>query len=71
MTDVATIGDVKARRHRWGEPRYFQYKTERTCEACGITKVTRHEPGEQPWLEFWRGLDKVAVDKTPACEPVQ
>lgn len=44
------------------------YKSERECEnGCGIVKVSRHE-GQSHWLEFWRGLDKISVGVTPACE---
>lgn len=68
MTD-ATITHLP-RRHSWGDAVYFPYKTERTCNHCGICKVTRHEPGVHPWLEFYRGLDKLSVSKTPACEPI-
>lgn len=68
MSDIQSIS--KPLRHSWGEPVRFPYKTERTCNRCGLIKVTRHEPGEQPWLEFYRGLDKLKVERTPACEPV-
>jgi len=44
--------------------------SEREClNGCGIIRVTRHE-GDQHWIEFWRGLDKISVGKTPVCEPV-
>lgn len=69
MTDIATVS--KPLRHSWGEPVRFPYKTERTCNRCHICKVTRHEPGVQPWLEFYRGMEKLSVDRTPACEPVE
>lgn len=55
-------------RHSWGEPQRFPHKTERAClNGCGIVKVTRHE-GDRHWTEFWRDLERVSVDKTPACE---
>jgi hypothetical protein len=60
------------RRHRWGEPVRFPFKTERECLACGIVKVTRHEsegPRDFHWQEFWRDGDQLPADKTPACEP--
>lgn len=63
----------KVQRHRWGEPQYFPHKTERVCLKCGIVKVARHEsegPRDLHWPEFWRGLDQIATDKTPPCEPV-
>lgn len=69
MTDIVSI--TKPRRHSWDEPVRFAYKTERTCNRCHICKVTRHEPGQQPWIEFYRGLDKLSVDKTPECEMVE
>lgn len=58
-------------RHRWGARTVFQFKTEREClRGCGIVKVTRHEPGQLPWQEFWRGLDKIECEGTPPCEAV-
>lgn len=71
MTDVATLTPkLKIGRHSWGEPVRFEFKTERTCIVCGITKVTRHEPGQLPWLEFFRGMDRVCTEnnRTPVCE---
>lgn len=66
------IAGSKPRRHRWGDPVRFPYKTERTCvvEGCGITKVTRHEPGEQPWLEFYRNGERIKCTNTPPCTPM-
>lgn len=55
-------------RHSWAAPVRFQFKTERTCKFCDVTKVTRHEPGQLPWIEFYRGLDKIEGAGTPACE---
>lgn len=60
-------------RHSWGEPSRFPHKTERQCIKCGLVKVTRHEVDglrEVYWVEFWRGLDLVKNDGTPACETV-
>jgi hypothetical protein len=54
-------------KHRWGEPARHRTKTERVCLHCGLVKVTRHEPGRRPWLEWWRGLDKIVSDATPPC----
>lgn len=69
MNDVATIAPkTKAGRHSWADPVRFEHKTERLCVLCGIVKVTRHEPGVQPWLEFFRGLDRIECERTPACE---
>ena len=59
---------VRAKRHTWGEPVSFQYKTERTCSICDIVKVTRHEPGVQPWLEFYRDGVKIESERTPECD---
>lgn len=61
---------AKPKRHRWGERQDFPlgHKSEREClDGCGIVKVSRHE-GREHWEEFWRGLDKIVVGKTPACE---
>lgn len=58
----------KPGRHAWGDPVRFQYKTERICLVCGLIKVTRHEPSTHPWLEFWRGSEKLDVQCTPVCQ---
>lgn len=62
-------------KHRWAEKTVISLqKTERECvNGCGIIKVTRHETEggrNLHWIEFWRGLDRIEGDKTPACEPV-
>lgn len=63
-------------RHIWGEAsRPTRFKTERECSRCGLVKVTRHEgmagsPGESHWTEWWRGLERIHAEQTPACEPV-
>ena len=54
-------------RHRWSAPMRFRLKTERVCATCGLVKVTRHEPGEWPWTEFWRGLERVPAAASPPC----
>lgn len=60
--------------HRWGERVVVSpNKTERQCLRCGIVKATRNEcEGGRPlfWTEFWRGLDRIEGDGTPACAPV-
>jgi hypothetical protein len=63
-------------KHRWGDKLVITInKTERECQnGCGIVKVTRHETEggrEVHWVEFWRGLDRIECDATPACEPVK
>lgn len=63
-------------RHRWPKQGLtFPHKTEREClNGCGIVKVTRHESEggrAKDWTEFWRGLDKIEGEGTPACEPVR
>lgn len=60
-----------AKRHRWGNKIAHPHKTEREClNGCGIVKVTRHE-GNSHWNEFWRDLERISVDRVPACEPVE
>jgi hypothetical protein len=57
-----------AKRHRWGEKLVHPYKTEREClNGCGIVKVSRREHRLR-WTEYWRGLDKIAVNASPPCE---
>lgn len=70
MSVIATImpDRIRPQRHRWADPVRYPYKTERTCLNCDLVKVTRHEPGEHPWLEFWRNGERVICDRTPMCE---
>lgn len=59
-------------RHRWGDKTVFPHKSERVCTRCGLVKVTRHESEgarDVHWQEFWRGLDRIEGEGTPACEP--
>lgn len=58
-------------RHKWGKPdRTDPRATRPQCtRGCGMTKVTRKEPPYY-WTEFWRGDQKISVDKTPPCEPI-
>lgn len=62
-------------RHRWAEKAVITAnKSEREClNGCGIVKVSRHEVEggyERHWKEFYRGLDRIECNGTPACEPV-
>lgn len=39
---------------------------------CGIIKVTRHEPGVLPWVEFYsKGRRVEGGGRTPECEAAQ
>lgn len=55
--------------HRWSDPVRFPFKTERHCirEGCPIVKVTRHEPAEPAWREWWREGERLPDGPTPAC----
>lgn len=55
-------------RHRWNDPVRFQFKTERTCRRCDTTRVTRHEPGQRVWIEFWRDGERIPSESTPLCD---
>ena len=60
------------KRHRWGQKNVVSpYKTERECQnGCGIVKASRHEHHSH-WTEYWRGLERISVDKAPACELIE
>lgn len=60
----------RSQMHSWGDGVVFQHKTERSCGKCALVKVTRHEPGVRPWIEWWRDGERVNSQRTPACEPV-
>lgn len=63
-----TESPVESDRHSWGKKENFLLKTERECLRCGMVKVTRHEPGVLPWVEFYRnGEEKIVCNKTPPC----
>lgn len=73
LRQEATPGQAepKPRRHKWGDKVVFPHKSERECiHGCGIVKVSRHE-GRSHWIEYWRGLEKISVGATPACEAVK
>lgn len=58
-------------RHAWDEPvRPDMNNTFRTCRKCGIVKITRHEPDNNPrhWIEFERDGAKIAGATTPTCD---
>lgn len=60
------------RRHEWAKPVRTAYRTERVCWTCGLVKVTRHEPGVRPWVEFERrGQVLRGMTATPKCEVVR
>ncbi|BBF93359.1 hypothetical protein [Blastochloris tepida] len=57
-------------RHRWGEPQRTTYETVRTCQRCGLERVTRHEPDRLPWVEFRaQGVTAIGYRGTPPCVP--
>jgi len=65
---------VNAERHRWADKVVFPNKSERECLHCGLVKVSRREfegGRDVYWTEFWRGLDRIECDGTPACEPAR
>ncbi len=44
-------------------------RTERTCQNCGLVKITVHPPHGFPWRE-WRmrgGDETIALTTTPPC----
>lgn len=58
-------------KHRWGDPiRPDLNNTLRTCSKCGLVRVTRHEPDNDPrhWIEFEREGHRVEATRTPVCE---
>lgn len=64
--------------HKWGAPvRYEPHEnengcaqTERTCQKCGLVRITVHPPQGLPWLE-WRTRDagQMQLSSTPPCLP--
>jgi hypothetical protein len=63
------------KRHRWGDKVLITpNKSECECRnGCGIVKASRNESeGGRPiyWTEYWRGLDRIAIDHAPVCEMV-
>jgi hypothetical protein len=55
-------------RHSWGDPIRRTYHTERCCRKCAIVKITRHEPGVLPWVEFERDGARIDSARTPPCD---
>ena len=62
---------MSALRHSWGAAERYPFKTERACVRCPAVKVTRHEPGQLPWQEYWlndgTGAVRVAGTRAPPC----
>lgn len=59
-------------RHRWDSPvRPDLNNTFRSCSKCGLVKLTRHEPDNNPrhWAEFEIDGQKVQIGgtSTPPC----
>lgn len=55
-------------RHLWGPPYRKIDRTKRVCLNCGMVKITRHEPGVLPWIEFHhKGRRVESGGKTPEC----
>lgn len=67
MTSPATF-----LRHSWSDPYREVYATKRRCWNCGLMKITRHEPGILPWVEYWRDGARIRMDedgrRVPACD---
>jgi hypothetical protein len=62
------MADAAPSRHRWGEPQRTAYETVRVCQRCGLERVTRHEPGQRPWVEFRaEGVTATGYHGTPPC----
>lgn len=59
-------------KHKWADPvRYDHTTTFRSCKnGCGLVKVTRHEPDNNPphWIEWERDGHRFQNSKTPPCE---
>lgn len=59
-------------RHKWprrGDEVRFQFKTERTCARCELTRVTKHDdPRGLPWIEWWRDGEQIRHAATPPCD---
>jgi hypothetical protein len=59
-------------RHRWSDPeRPDIYHTRRVClHNCGLVKVTRHEPDNNPphWVQFEHNGAVIRTAKTPPCD---
>jgi hypothetical protein len=58
-------------KHRWSDRlEDGANTTRRTCQRCGMLKITRHEPDNWPphWVEFEFEGRRVPAVKTPVCE---
>lgn len=59
---------VISARHKWPTSDETQFQTDRHCPRCGIVRRTRHEPGELPWIEWYRDDVRIVTKLTPACD---
>lgn len=66
-----TTAPVVKLRHSWSDPYREFYATKRHCWSCGLMKVTRHEPGILPWVEYWHDGVRIRMDeegrRVPPC----
>ena len=68
MTAAPATSTAPSTRHRWGERVPLPNRTNRHCQRCGLVRVTRHEPNEMPWIEWWRDDARIRSELTPPCD---
>lgn len=84
LAEAATVepmpSEDKPSRHRWGDRKWFEGfecadgngRSERTCEHCGLVKITVHPPIGMPWRLWRTPTGMVAqIDATPPCVPLK
>ena len=58
--------------HKWGDRIPLDTGTERTCQRCGLVRITIHPPHGFPWTEWRQGSGpQFALSTTPPCVPVE
>jgi hypothetical protein len=58
--------------HKWGERVPLDTGTERTCQRCGLVKITIHPPHGFPWIEWRKGTaPQIQLSTTPPCVPAE
>jgi hypothetical protein len=58
----------RRQRHLWSPAYRKPLRTDRVCFKCEIVRVTRHEPGVLPWVEFEvKGVRVDTKGRTPEC----
>jgi hypothetical protein len=77
QTQAEVIESGITRKHKWGEPKWIPGgesstgcdQTARTCQCCGLVKITVHPPDGSFPYRAWRHRNgqEITLTNTPPC----